>query len=450
MNTSLPILPGTGAVPKTVQGLGENISINQHDMTQESGFGELLGNFHSALSESLSPVLPGEAVAGELLAELQELPEGGKLLPLLQGTLDAAAALGLDGQQLLDDVASQGLGNQQLLDEVASQGLGNQQLLDKLSASLETLQPAEVEQMAQSLSGLMQQLNDKVSATMGSFPGEGTVFSLPGKIDTVAPQGNLAEIIQQQLRPQTAGSQLPNTPDAAVLKQSLSETLPQASQAGLDKALEQLQQQSQTSEGRQNDLALLMAAFRRQRTEGANRTAGDSHARPDLLPAGAATVATVAAGNAASSSALPTTSVQTPLGQANWDQAVGERIQWMVGQKMQGAQVKLNPANLGPMEVRIQVQNDQASVQFTAHHAVVREALEAALPRLRDMFESSGVELVDVDVSGHSFAEQKAAGEEGDRNAWGEGTGDSDIAPEMVLESEVASLEHAGRLDLFA
>jgi len=422
MNTSLPILPGTGAVPKTVQGLGDNISINQHDMAQESGFGELLGNFHSALSESLSPVLPGEAVAGELLAELQELPEGGKLLPLLQGTLDAAGALGLDGKQLLD----------------------------KLSASLEALQPAEVEQMAQSLSGLMQQLNGKLSATMGSFANEGTVFSLPGKIDTVAPQGNLAEIIQQQLRPQTAGSQLPNAPDAAVLKQSLSETLPQASQAGLDKALEQLQQQAQTSEGRQSDLALLMAAFRRQRTEGANRIAGDSHARPDLLPAGAATVATVAVGNAASSSALPTTSVQTPLGQANWDQAVGERIQWMVGQKMQGAQVKLNPANLGPMEVRIQVQNDQASVQFTAHHAVVREALEAALPRLRDMFESSGVELVDVDVSGHSFAEQKAAGEEGDRNVWDGGTGDADIAPEMVLESEVASLEHAGRLDLFA
>jgi len=422
MNTSLPILPGTGAVPKTVQGLGDNISINQHDMAQESGFGELLGNFHSALSESLSPVLPGEAVAGELLAELQELPEGGKLLPLLQGTLDAAGALGLDGKQLLD----------------------------KLSASLEALQPAEVEQMAQSLSGLMQQLNGKLSATMGSFANEGTVFSLPGKIDTVAPQGNLAEIIQQQLRPQTAGSQLPNTPDSAVLKQSLSETLPQASQAGLDKALEQLQQQAQTSEGRQSDLALLMAAFRRQRTEGANRIAGDSHARPDLLPAGAATVATVAVGNAASSSALPTTSVQTPLGQANWDQAVGERIQWMVGQKMQGAQVKLNPANLGPMEVRIQVQNDQASVQFTAHHAVVREALEAALPRLRDMFESSGVELVDVDVSGHSFAEQKAAGEEGDQNVWGGGAGDADIAPEMVLESEVASLEHAGRLDLFA
>jgi len=436
MNTSLPILPGTGAVPKTVQGLGENISINQHDMAHESGFGELLGNFHSALSESLPPVLPGEAVAGELLAELQELPEGGKLLPLLQDTLDAAAALGLDGQQLLD--------------EVASQGFGNQQLLDKLSASLEALQPAEVEQMAQSLSGLTQQLNGKVAATMGSFPGEGAVFSLPGKIDTVAPQGNLAEIIHQQLRPQTAGSQLPNAPDAAVLKQSLSETLPQASQAGLDKALEQLQQQSQTSEGRQNDLALLMAAFRRQRTEGANRTAGDSHARPDLLPAGAASVATVAAGNASSSSALPTTSVQTPLGQANWDQAVGERIQWMVGQKLQGAQVKLNPANLGPMEVRIQVQNDQASVQFTAHHAVVREALEAALPRLRDMFESSGVELVDVDVSGQSFAEQKAAGEEGDQNVWGGGAGDADIAPEMVLESEVASLEHAGRLDLFA
>jgi flagellar hook-length control protein FliK len=421
MSTSLPILPATGAVSKTIHGLVENIPINQHDIADEGGFGALLGSIHTALSESLPPISPGDAIAGELMAELQELPAGGKLLPLLQETLDAAVAQSMDGQQLLD----------------------------KLPASLESLQPAEVEQVAQSFFGLTQQLNSQVSAVTGITPAEGAVFSLPGKIDKVAPQGHLAELIQQQLRPQAAGSQLPNMSDAAVLKQSLSETLPQASQTGLDKALEQLQQQPQAPEGRQSDLAILMAAFRRQRADGAHRTSTDN-ARPDLLAVAGGNVAAVATGTGVSSSVLPTTSLQTPFGQANWGQDMGERIQWMVSQKMQGAQVKLNPANLGPMEVRIQVQNDQASVQFTAHHAVVREALEAALPRLRDMFEASGVELVDVDVSGQSFAEQQATGEGADRNSWSGGAADADSEPEMVLESELASLEHAGRLDLFA
>jgi flagellar hook-length control protein FliK len=192
-----------------------------------------------------------------------------------------------------------------------------------------------------------------------------------------------------------------------------------------------------------------MAAFRRQRTDAAPRVSADN-SRPDTLAVTGAGSAAPVTGSTAPASALPTVSIQAQVGQASRDQAVGERIQWMVGQKIQGAQVKLSPANLGPMEIRVQVQNDQASIQFAAPHAMVREALEAALPRLRDMFEASGVELVDVDVSGQSFAEQKAAGEEGDGNHWGERTADANMSTELVLESEVASLENAGRLDLFA
>jgi len=424
MNTSLQIVPATVAVPETIQGLGKNISINQHDTHQDGDFGALLSNLHAALSESRPPVLPGEAVAGELLAGLQELPDGGKLLPLLQETLDAAIAQGLDGEQLLD----------------------------KLSASLGALEPAEAEKVAQSLSGLIQQLNSRIPVTTGNIANTsvgGAALSLPGDINTAAPQGHLTELIKQQLHPQAAGTQLNNMPDTAVLKQSLSEALPQASQAGLDKAMEQLQQHSQVTEGRQNDLALLMAAFKRQRADGAQRISADN-THPDVLTVAGGNIAVAANGTGVTSSTLPTTSVQTPFGQANWGQSVGERIQWMVGQKIQGAQVKLNPANLGPMEVRIQVQNDQASVQFTAHHAMVREALEAALPRLRDMFEASGVELVDVDVSGHSFAEQKATGEDSDGSGWGGGDAEGGTEPEMVLESEIASLENAGRVDLFA
>ncbi len=186
----------------------------------------------------------------------------------------------------------------------------------------------------------------------------------PGKQTPLLRRGPMAELIQQQLRPQTAGTQqLPNAADAAVLKQSSVNSFPRPRQVWT-KAVEQLQQQPQVSEGRQSDLALLMAAFRRQSGDRAQRT---DNARPDILAVAGANSAAVATTGGVSSSVLPTASIQTPVGQANWDQALGERIQWMVGQKMQGAQVKLNPANLGPMEVRIQVQNDQASVQFTAH-----------------------------------------------------------------------------------
>lgn len=103
---------------------------------------------------------------------------------------------------------------------------------------------------------------------------------------------------------------------------------------------------------------------------------------------------------------LPTTTVETPFRQPGWDQALSERVLWAANQKMQSAEIKLNPPQLGPIEVRIQMHQDQAQVSFTSQHAAVREALEAALPRLREMFSANGFEL-DANVSQHSFARQQ-------------------------------------------
>ena len=102
------------------------------------------------------------------------------------------------------------------------------------------------------------------------------------------------------------------------------------------------------------------------------------------------------------------------------------------------------------MEVRIQVQNEQASIQFSSAHGVVREALEAALPRLRDMFDASGVELVDVDVSGQSFAEQQRTAGEGGSAAWHGAAPEQDSGLETVLDTPLDSFLESGRLDLFA
>ncbi|MBU1191913.1 MAG: flagellar hook-length control protein FliK [Gammaproteobacteria bacterium] len=114
-----------------------------------------------------------------------------------------------------------------------------------------------------------------------------------------------------------------------------------------------------------------------------------------------------ASATAAARPVLPTTTLQTPFRQPGWDQALSERVMWAASQKLQSAEIKLNPPHLGPIEVRVQMHQDQAQVSFTAQHAVVREALEASMPRLRDMFNASGFNLLDVNVSQHSFAEQQ-------------------------------------------
>jgi flagellar hook-length control protein FliK len=70
----------------------------------------------------------------------------------------------------------------------------------------------------------------------------------------------------------------------------------------------------------------------------------------------------------------------------------------MVQQGNHSASLRLSPEHLGPLEVRISVQNDQASVWFGAAHADTRAAIEHALPRLRELFASQGLSLADAGV----------------------------------------------------
>lgn len=108
--------------------------------------------------------------------------------------------------------------------------------------------------------------------------------------------------------------------------------------------------------------------------------------------------------------ALPTTQIPLPMQHPQWGDALSEKVMWVTNQKLQGAEIKLNPPQLGPIEVRVSLNNDsgqsQAQVHFTAQHALTRDALESAMPRLREMFNANGVDLVDVNVSDRSFAEQ--------------------------------------------
>lgn len=114
---------------------------------------------------------------------------------------------------------------------------------------------------------------------------------------------------------------------------------------------------------------------------------------------------------ALSAESLTTTSSQPviseTLGKADWGQGMGKQILWMVNQNINSAELRLNPAKLGPLEVRIDMDNDQVNVVFSSRHADVRDAVEQALPRLREMFEDKGLNLSDADVSQHSFAEQR-------------------------------------------
>ncbi|MDG2036194.1 MAG: flagellar hook-length control protein FliK [Pseudomonadales bacterium] len=93
------------------------------------------------------------------------------------------------------------------------------------------------------------------------------------------------------------------------------------------------------------------------------------------------------------------TQLELPLNSAQWGNQVLQRVAWLTGQGISAAEIHLNPAELGPMQVRVDQRQDSATVVFTSHNSSAREAIEASLPRLRELFSEQGMELLDVDIN---------------------------------------------------
>jgi flagellar hook-length control protein FliK len=138
------------------------------------------------------------------------------------------------------------------------------------------------------------------------------------------------------------------------------------------------------------------------------KTATDGKADPSAAPttdntASAAANAFQAHMVAKAPTAENTDKISTPVGNTGFADEVGDKITWMASQGIQSASLQMTPEHLGPVEVRISMQQDgTASVSFTAAHADTRAALEQALPQLREMFSTQGLTLADASVSHQS------------------------------------------------
>jgi hypothetical protein len=139
----------------------------------------------------------------------------------------------------------------------------------------------------------------------------------------------------------------------------------------------------------------------------------------------------------------PATVVVEPrLGAPGWDNALGQKVVWLVNQRHQTAEMQLNPPNLGPLEVKITISNDQASALFVSHHAAVRDAIEAAMPRLREMLAENGITLGNVQVGAESFQREQA--QTGNR----EGRAEPGRQPEVLTASSEVMVERTGVMRL--
>lgn len=153
---------------------------------------------------------------------------------------------------------------------------------------------------------------------------------------------------------------------------------------------------------------------------------------------------------AASSNGPAQAAVNTPVTQAAWGGEFSQKVTWLVTQHAQSAELHLNPPQLGPLDIVLNVSGDQATALFTSPHAAVRDAVEQALPRLREMLADSGITLGNATVSDQSRKEQQAwlAGQQ--QNGSGKAGGASALGSILAADTALPVRRHQGMVDTFA
>ncbi|KXU97771.1 flagellar hook-length control protein [Stenotrophomonas sp. DDT-1] len=194
---------------------------------------------------------------------------------------------------------------------------------------------------------------------------------------------------------------------------------------------------------------MILPGKRAERGEGSDvAVVGDRASAPLLHAPAAAAVQDLKAALATGNAIFNGEPTPKPvLGDDGFDQAIGARLGWLADQKIGHAHIRLSPDDLGPVDVRLQLNGDKVHASFSSPHVDVRQALESSLPRLRELLGEQGFQLAHADV-GH-----QAPG--GDGNAPGQPggsgiIGDGEPTPGDDSVSSAQLIRQRGLLDAYA
>ena len=144
----------------------------------------------------------------------------------------------------------------------------------------------------------------------------------------------------------------------------------------------------------------------------------------------------------------------TPFSQPAWAQELAQQAKFMVRDQLRFVELKLNPANLGSVEIVLKQEEDQTTLMFFAKNPAVREALEASLQKLQKSFDDDGLQLEQTFVSDQSLSEhrQQAASDAEQDEAAGlnRSAGGADQAAIMDQQAKLLIPANDQLLDLWA
>ena len=146
-------------------------------------------------------------------------------------------------------------------------------------------------------------------------------------------------------------------------------------------------------------------------------------------------------------------SVSVPISAPGWQEAFADRITISVQNRHSSVELQINPPNLGPVDIRLTMDGDHASLSFFSPHAPVREAIQSAMDHLTDALADAGISLGSVSVGAESQSGRNPSGDQGASRAARIATLQSVAAGSAATTGEVRWSQPVSRLhavDLFA
>jgi flagellar hook-length control protein FliK len=145
--------------------------------------------------------------------------------------------------------------------------------------------------------------------------------------------------------------------------------------------------------------------------------------------------------------------ISTSFGRDGWNQAVNQKVVWMVGAGDHSATLTLNPPDLGPLQVVLKMGNDHVDTTFISDNPEVRQALQDGMSMLRDKMQESGIQLGNTNVSSNEQSQRdfQQAAQNRAQQSFGTPVGDSirdagDDLPRQQIKQSISN----GLVDTFA
>lgn len=140
-------------------------------------------------------------------------------------------------------------------------------------------------------------------------------------------------------------------------------------------------------------------------------------------------------------------SLHTPVHQDEWGDEFNQRILWLGQQKIDKALLQLHPKDLGPVQVQIHMQDNQAHLQIQVNDALVQQRIQDSLPELKALLEMQGLGL------GQASIDSQSRGQQGGERAPQMRVAEFDASTESTVQASptrVLGVMRDGHVDTYA